>query len=228
MKDQKQKSVFFVLVLLVIGAGWATSARGREGKPITAPDNTGMVAMVDLDRVYSLVGYQGDFSQKELELNAEEKKRFDALIATRPGMLDLSELQELLQVLGKVTPTEADKVRIEALKTLSAKRNEELELLHAKPQDGLTPTDRAIIDKGSLRQRTFEGQFLPTIQNELLSHVRTGLVAFREEQFGKIRVEISKMAREKGISQVFDRQLLIYCATDLTDEAVKRLTRKPR
>ncbi len=226
MKTNTQRAMLggvLLAGLLLVGR-----ARGRETPLDGTPVQPGSVAMVDLNRVYLGAGFPAELTQKEYGLNAEARTRYEEVLALQPALLETSELQELLTLFGKTTRTDAENKRRDDLKSLAKSRSVEAQGLLAKPQDQLTPADRVQLDRITTRQRTFESQLAPSIEAEYLRQVRLKLDAFRDEQVSKIRIEVSKIARDKGIAQVFDRQALVYTGVDLTDETLQRLTRKPR
>ena len=226
MKAQQKRGMGLLVLTLLIGLGLGERARGRETPGEGEAMGTGSVAAVDINRAYNVSGFPAELSQRELSLNSEAKSRYDALIALQPAFLEPNELQELLSLAGKPTLTDAEKKRLADLKALAAKRAADAQALLAKPQDQLSATDRQTLDKNTARQRNFETQFAPTIQSEFLNQVRLGVDLFREEQVNKIRVEVGKLAKERKIAHVFDRQVLVYSTSDLTDDLIQRLNRK--
>jgi Skp family chaperone for outer membrane proteins len=202
---------------LFIGAGpYIVKAAG------TRPDSA-IRANADIQKLYSDSEIRKSIEAKMRQYGAEMFQRFDETMKLR--YLTRDELTSYSQALNAETPTEADKKKVTDIKALSEKRVNEQNLLSSKKEGDLTAADR-----GRLRELA---NMLPTQAQALeeLRQIYQQMVNDEETKetragINEVRALVAKLAKEQGVSEVFDSAAMVVAPIDLTPAAAQRLKKK--
>jgi hypothetical protein len=111
---------------------------------------------------------------------------------------------------------------LKSFKETSDKRAEELKTLQTKVD--LTDQERARLTQLTQARQRVE-QMLPDLQADFRAQQTSFLEAYRHKQYANLRVEVGKVAKERGITHVFDTNSLVYSANDLTPLMLQKLKR---
>jgi Skp family chaperone for outer membrane proteins len=134
--------------------------------------------------------------------------------------LEQKEGREYIQLLAKAMPTPDEQTRIKQLRELSESRGKRLqELVGKNPLDEMEKKELGDLTG---RQRNMEA-ILPRIQEDLEADARSRVEAVRRELFNQLRTSVAEVAKEKGVTQVFSSEALVYAATDLTPQVLQKL-----
>jgi len=215
-----KRPVFNVLVLstaLIIGAGsYVVHAAGLH------PDQ-GMVANVDMQRVFAESDTRKGIEQKIQEFGSNLGKHFDEI--TRAPYLTADEISDYSAALNAEKPTDNDKKKIDNIKAESAKRVDEAQKLGAVKQP--TAADQARIREldNMQRQRPVYLERLQKIYQQAMDEeeqkrTRAGLA--------EVRGIVGKLAKDQGFSQVYDVSAMVYAPVDLTEQAMHKTQTKKK
>lgn len=208
---------------LWLGAGTLLGSAGPPDDAGRQSPAGGAVASVDMERVFTAAGGPDLLARKAAEIDAEAVRRLNSL-ASAP-YLNRAELQEYGGLLEKSQPAPADQERIKALKAVSDQRDAELRMLQVKKDTALTDADRNRLRELADQRRLLEN-VLPKVQEDLRQQQVERVETYRREQMALLRATVGQVAREKGVSQVFDASTLIYSVTDLTGPVTQRVQKR--
>jgi len=150
-------------------------------------------------------------------------KRFDEIAGNQ--YLMSNEIEQYADALNAETPGAAEKQKIDAIKAESAKRVTEAQGLNAKKDAELSAADRArlrelttMLQQQNLVIKNLERLFQNMVNAKEAKELRLGLA--------EVRGVISKLAKDQGITQVFDTSSLVYAQADLTQAALLKVQKK--
>lgn len=202
-----------VLCLALLIGGGALAVRAGDNQP-AAP----VVAVVDMQRLFASSDAPQKLAQEAAKIGAQAEQRVRDVIAG--AFLDQKEGGEYIQLLAKAMPTPDEQARIKQLRELSESRNKRLQELSAKnPLDAMEKKELGDLNG---RQRNMEA-ILPQIQDGLQADASSRIEGVRRELFNQLRGTVGQVAKEKGVTQVFSSEALVYAATDLTPQVIQKL-----
>lgn len=199
---------FFVLG--VIGSG-----------ALAAPANDAKIGVVDSQKVYKEAPR---IKQYQEQLDGFKKTLSDKLeLRAQNLMLNAQEMDELLTLKTKESPTDADKKRITDLTDIERKKDDELKSL----QQVTTPTDQ---QKARLKELMDIQQKSKDTGAALLTDYDNQYKSKMQELQGKIDGElqaaVAKVADSKGLTLVLDKAAVMIGGTDISDAIIAALDRK--
>jgi len=142
-------------------------------------------------------------------------------------LLSSTEFEELATLKAKVTPTDAEKKRIEELESASTQREQELQALRQKT----TPTDAE-----KTRMAALQDQIKQT-DTELKDAAKQADADWQKRRYelskqvmDDVQAAVATVAKSKGITMVFNKSvgetvLVIFSTNDITDEVLKKLNK---
>lgn len=139
-------------------------------------------------------------------------------------MLTLDEQHQLGALLAQSPRTDQQKATVDELENKSSHDTQELATLQQKPAGQLTDTDKLRLDQLTTEHQTGQ-QALQTINDEYQSDFNAQQEKITNDFTDQLREVIGEVAKEKGISVVFDSSVAIYCNNDITDDVLKRLNK---
>jgi hypothetical protein len=209
-----------ILVLstaLLIGAGpYVVRAAGVGADP-------GTVANVDMQRLYD----ESDARRTAIGRVQDRARVFsDNFEATmRLQYLSLDEYEQFTNALNAEMPTEAEKKKVAELKAEAAKRADEAQKLATTPQDKLSNQDkeRLRLLNGYQQQRQqamagLQGAYRIKLDEEDARQNRLGMA--------EVRSIVTKLAKDQGITQVYDSTAMVVAPVDLTQQALTKVKAK--
>lgn len=170
----------------------------------------------------------GDVAERS-KLGQREKKEFENLRTKYGGLIQFlntnkvlarEDVQKMVDLWNKEKPTAAETQQLEALKTKAQTQSEELRRLISV----LNPTaeqQTRIRELSGMSQGTED--MLPQLDNMLGTAMQQRANAKQQEVLEKARAALQKVGKRDGFTMVFESQVAIYGATDLTDEALKTM-----
>lgn len=206
-------STIGVLCLALLLAAGALAVHARGNQP-AAP----VVAMVDMERLFTSSDAPQKLAEKSAEISAQAEQRmkdvFDgAFLAQQEG-------QEYIRLLAKAMPTPEEQARLKELRALSETRSRRLQELSGK--NPLDDMEKKELNELNGRRRNVE-LVMPRLQEDLQADAASRVEAVRRELYNQIRTVVAQVAKEKGVTQVFSSETLIYSALDLTPQVLPKL-----
>ena len=136
--------------------------------------------------------------------------------------LSEAEIKELATLYEKPTKTDVDKKRIAALEDSASAKNDRKRKLENTP----TPTDEQQQQFGKLREAEEKGQAtLKAINDDFARRVDVRQTELNNKTITDIKAVIAKIAQDKGLAVVFDSQVAIYTANDITQDVIKQVNK---
>ena len=209
-----------VSLFLGIGA-YVVQAKGRRAE--MKEQNAGIsLASVDIEKIYAEAGAEEDLIQAAQEKQKDSNNRIQRIAGA--SYLEPVELEEYGTLIGKLKPTPEEQKRMDALKLLETAREEELKDLSTKKIPTETEQKRMsyLIGRKSALARE-----LPQVSASFQAQQEDYVAAYRRYQIKALRVEVGKVAKEKGVANVFDSSSLVYSANDLTEAVVSYIKKHP-
>lgn len=224
MAKQNLASILVLALGLLLGAG-ALVSHARQGEEKQGEAMVlSKVASVDLDRLYRASDAPQIVDRQFIEFEMELQSRLNDIVERT--FLDFNELQEYVNLLGKPTPEQADRDRIQALRQISSQRQANMRQLQAKPEKELTPEEKKTILSTTERVRLFQTQWLPILRREYESLAAARRNEAQRLQEERLREIVRQIAKDKGFTHVFDSGTLVYSVHDLTPIALPKVTKK--
>ncbi len=216
MRRPFASNLILIAALFIAAGPYVVRAAGTR-----LPD--GSTAMVDLQRVYG----ESD-ARKTADIHTGEYARlmgqhFDEIAAMQ--YLATAEIRDYSDALNADKPTPADMQKMATIKAEAAKRAAEAQALASKKDADLTPADRKRIGElNSMQQQQapvlgqLQRLYQQMVNEEDAKQTRLGMA--------EVRTVVAKMAKDQGISQVFDATCLVYTPVDLTTAALAKVAKK--
>jgi Skp family chaperone for outer membrane proteins len=132
------------------------------------------------------------------------------------------EIKELAALLEKKTPTDVEKKRISELDdkgSLKVVQKQRLETNNAATPE----QNKQLADLNTMEQKGLV--VLKALSEDYARRVEAKEVELNNKTVLAIKATIGTVAKEKGISVVYDSQVAIYTANDLTDEVIKQINK---
>lgn len=176
------------------------------------------IGSVNLPRIQAGYSKAADMQKQIEELNTRLQAQFN--IQQNGVMLNKTELARLGTLVSKSPRTDAETAELTNLQQKAARDAQELTTLQQKP----SPTDA---DKARLTTLTTQAQAGQQALQEISDGYRAQAQAEQErlsvQLSDQIKAAITAVAVQRGLAVVFDGQLAIYTANDITDDVLKRL-----
>ncbi len=204
--------------ILFAAAGGTGSAWAQKNAPASAP----VFGSVDTAKcAQESKGRQA--SEDELRGFGQTLERaLQRLSGSSSRFLTEAEIKELAALYEKEPASEGDKKRIQELETKGDASSAELSRL----QQVGSPTDA---DKKKFSDLTTEQQkgdaVLQSVRDTYLARVNARREELSMKYTNQIRETVGKIAKDKGLTVVFDSQFVLYTATDITQDVIKALNK---
>ena len=217
MSNRRTLNTLILAAALMIGAGPYVVKAARTVAEPPAMANIDLQAVYNESETRKATDTKTGLYARKLDQKFSELGNLPYL--TTVEIRDLSDLV----IKENLTPEEAKQmadVRAEA-----EKRANEVQQLAAKKDADLTAADRnRMRELNNMRQTQpqnmlkVQGLYQLLVNEEDQKNTRAGMA--------ELRAQIAKLAKEKGISEVFDTTALIVAPADLTKDAIQRLKKK--
>ena len=170
----------------------------------------------------------GDVAEKS-KLCVREKQEFEALRTKYGSLIQFlntnkavarEDATKIIDIWRKDAPTAAENQQLEQLKTKAQTQSEELRRLISV----LNPTaeqQSRIRELSGWSQATED--VLPQLDNLLGQAMQSRANTKQQEVLDKARAAVQKVGKRDGFTMVFESQVAVYGATDLTSEALKTM-----
>lgn len=130
------------------------------------------------------------------------------------------EIKELAALYEKPTPTDAEKKRISALEDAATLKS----AAKGRLENTASPTEDQRKEYGTLTATEQSGaQVLKGISDGFSQRVDARQADLQTKQLATIKAAITKLAKEQGLSVVFDSQVAYFTANDITADVVKEI-----
>ena len=207
--------------LFVLGAATLALA-SLAARPAHAAPSAGVpvFASVDINKIQSQstkkAKYDADLHALADRLDYAFKQQAASI------MLTPEDQNELGTLLAKANPTEGDRTRIAALQTQAANAAKQYTDLQQKQNP--TPADTSQI--ATLASQYKAGQdALQKISDQYQNQLKTLNEKDATEFTVDVKEAIAAVAKQQGITVVFDSSVAVYTSNDITDEVVKRINK---
>jgi hypothetical protein len=212
------------LILALLIASCALVARAKEPRSDQADTVTnGVIASIDMEEVYNISGAPQELDQAARQNQAQGAQRINQVMAV--PYLESTELEEYGTLIGKAKMTPVEEKRANELKTVNDQRAVELRTLQTKQNAELTADEKTRLGHLIDLKQTLETQVRPGLVADFRGQQEGWVAEFRHRQLIKLRQEVAKVAKEKGIAHVFDSGTLVYSVNDLTPAVLQRLAK---
>jgi Skp family chaperone for outer membrane proteins len=212
----------FVVMISIFGLAvglFFSSARAAESSKPT-------FGSVDVEKVFA--GYNKAKQQsQDLQVYVEQmRNKLTERKANR--LLSTEEFNQLMDLETKANPTTDDKKKTEQIKELSRQREQELEGLQQKKD--LTTADRDRLNE--LQDQIGKtDSALQSDQDKYQKEIDKRKSDFIQQGLQDIQAKVASVAKSKGISIVFTRNLgdamfVIYSEVDVTEDVITALNKK--
>lgn len=174
--------------------------------------------MVDLERVER----ESTFFKTRLEQLQGLENRYRTAIQTLAENIVQSdeERQELANLLLAESLSPEQQQRVQQLTQAARQRATELQQLRQKPQP--TETEKAALER--FTQMEARGrEALQALQQQLAQQFEQRRQQLNEEVRKAVDEIVAQVAKEKKLTAVFTKGVILYAENDITDEVIKRL-----
>ncbi|NLC56023.1 MAG: hypothetical protein GX774_04205 [Armatimonadetes bacterium] len=210
------------LRLLVTVALAGSACIATVALPARAAEQTpdGSIGVVDFERVskdaapYKAANEEIGRLQNGLQQNLQE--------AVRYVFLNADETKELILILDAKEPTAPQQARLAELKKLAEEREKRYNELANTPN----PNDEQRTELGNLgamQQDREREKALREMQQRYVGELEKKVSEVRERLDKAAREAIAEIAKQKKLSIVVPKELVIFGGVDITDEVIKKL-----
>jgi|JRYG01.1.fsa_nt_gb Skp family chaperone for outer membrane proteins len=201
---------------IVCCLAFALNADGQAGKPQ-------VFATVDVEKVNS------EFIERKTEeanLRALDS-RFRQRIQRRQAMpfLDEEEHKTIDSLEEKDNKTAEETKRLKDLTDKGNALNAQVTTLRTKEDSKLTPEEKEALRKFESDFQALQGR-LQKLNEELNQQMQQRVDATGDRLMQKFKAAVQKVAEQKGITLVFNSQVVLYAGSDLTAAVLKELNGK--
>ena len=170
----------------------------------------------------------GDVAEQS-KLGQREKKDFEALRTKFGALIQFlntnkvvarDDSSKIIDIWRKEAPTPAETQQLETLKTKAQTQSEELRRLISVLNPSAEQSAR-IRELSGWSQTTED--ILPQLDNALGQAMQARAGAKQQDVLDKARAAVNKVGKRDGYTMVFENQVAVYGATDLTSEALKTM-----
>jgi len=207
------------LSTIVLCIVFAVRAGGQDKKPAST------LATVDFQKIVSESKARKDISDQLQAMRA----RFDKQLQRRDQMPFLTEAEqkELDEIDKKdvAARSEAEKKRWDELVKKATDLSNEIQALRQKPEKDLTAEDKKKISDA---EQTFvkAQQQYAALRDQLTNELQQFEKTNSEKLMKEIRAAVTKVAEPKGITMVFNNEVVLYAGVDLTEPVLAELNKK--
>lgn len=197
------------LAAVVIAFSIATPARAQ-----------GQFAIVNFRKCATEAKFKQELDAKFAELRKRLEAVFQKLKDANAVFLSPAEIKELAGLYEKPQPNDAEKKRIETLQQIADQRAGAARRL----DNTATPTDEQKKELEKLAQMQQDGAAaLQEVGNDFSKRVETQGTDFEEQLSAKVKEAVAAVAKEKNLLIVFDSNVVVYAAADITPDVIKIL-----
>ncbi|MDQ2687264.1 MAG: OmpH family outer membrane protein [Armatimonadota bacterium] len=185
-----------------------------------APSASFAFGSVDLSKI--LAGYKkkANLDQQIQALSQKLDAQFKQQVSS--DMLSAANQQTLTTLLSKPTLSDADKAQITMLQQQSTKDAAELAALQQKQNPSAEDTARM---QALTQQRQTGQQALQDTADAYKAQVQTEQDRLSAQLSATVRTAVGDVAKEHKLMMVFDAQITVYSANDITDDVLARLNK---
>ena len=178
----------------------------------------GAIGSVDLHKVLASYNKKTP-AQDQLE---QMTNQLQQVYATQSAynMLTADQQKQLGNLLLKANRTSADDAQVQALEGQSQKDAQTLAALQQKKD--LTDADRTQLAQLTDEQQA-GAQAVQTIHDDYIQRLNQQNDQVEHETLDDIRSAVAAVAKQKGLSVVFDGDVAIYTANDITQAVIAKL-----
>lgn len=205
------KSLLPLVASVVLAAAVSGGARADSGPSFGS---------IDLGKVQT--GYT---KRADLEKSIQDlADRLQMAIKTQStsDMLSLAQQKQLGDLLVKPNQTDADRSAETTLQNQS--RADATELATLQQKQNLSDTERGRLDVLTKEQQAGKAA-IEQVNSDYSDQVRQQQDKVSAQFTDLVRQAIAAVAKDKGLSVVFDSSVAVYTANDITDDVLKRLNK---
>jgi len=136
------------------------------------------------------------------------------------SMLSADQQKQLGNLLLKQNKTAADQAQIQTLESQSQKDAQALAALQQKKD--LTDADRTQLAQLTDEQQN-GAQALQAVQDDYRQRLEQQNQQLNQQSLDEIRDAVASVAKQKGLTVVFDASVAIYTANDITQAVINKL-----
>ncbi len=214
--------VLSVGLLITVGALVAGAKEPRDDSGRAAAGES--IGSVDIEDVYNASALAQDLDQAAHGHEAEGAQRINKIMAV--PYLEHAELEEYGTLIGKAKQDPEEEKRAAALKSTNDERAAELRGLETKQNAALTAEDKTRMSHLNDLKQTLQNQVRPGLVADFRQQQEGWIADYRHRQILTLRQEVAKVAKEKGIANVFDAGSLVYSVNDLTPIVLQRVAKR--
>jgi Skp family chaperone for outer membrane proteins len=177
---------------------------------------------VDLQKIQDGYAKRDDLDKSIQAVGNDLQTRFTE--QQNSAMLSTDDQEKLGAVLAKAAAdrTDADRAAITQLETKSSQDAQELAGLQQKAS--LTDADKARLTTLTAEQQAGK-QAIQQVHDEYMDLIKKQQDKVAGDFTALVKSAIAEVAKDRGLSIVFDSTLAIYCANDITDDVLKKLNK---
>ena len=204
--------------VFVLTVGGATASLAQKTAPIAAP----VFGSVDLQKCAQESKGRQESEDQLRAFAAGLDKALQRLAGGSSRFLAEPDMRELSALYEKDPASDADKKRIQALEAQGDAGGAELSRLQQVPAQ--TDAEKKRFAGLTAQQQKGDGIL------QAIRETYSGRLAARREELsnkytGQIRDAVGKIAKDKGLTIVFDSQFALYTANDITPDVIKQLNK---
>jgi Skp family chaperone for outer membrane proteins len=181
---------------------------------------TAQIGSVDLQKIQNGYAKRDDLLKQINDINAQLSDRLKRQSAS--DMLSADQQSQLGALLAKPQPTDADTAAIAQLENQSSHDTQEMATLQQKAD--LTDADKLRLNVLMAEHQAGQ-QALQTTSDSYTDELKEEGDKIQGQFDDKVRAAIAAVAKERGLAVVFDAQLALYTANDITDDVLARLNK---
>lgn len=204
-------------VIAVTLAGSAVLGGARCAR---AADAAPAFGSVDQQKIQAGYNKRADLERSIQDINVRLSNQLKLISSS--DMLSGAQQQELQTLLSKPDQSDADKARITALQAQSNKDAAELRALQQKADPNAD--DKARLSALTAQQQASH-QALQALSESYNEQFKTEADKVTAQFTDSVKHAIAAVAKDKGLSIVFDSTVAVYTANDISDEVIKRLNK---
>jgi Skp family chaperone for outer membrane proteins len=207
-----------ILVVVALLACAVANTHAASADPAAAA--TSQIGSVDLQRIQSGYAKRQELTDQIDAIKTQLSDRLKRQSAS--DMLSADQQNQLGTLLAKAPPTDADTAAIAQLENQSSHDTQEMATLQQKAD--LTDADKLRLNVLVAEHQAGQ-QALQTISDNYTDQLNTEGDKVEADFSAKVRAAIGTVAKEHGLAVVFDAQLALYTANDITDEVLAHLNK---
>jgi Skp family chaperone for outer membrane proteins len=199
-----------LLIVAILAVGLAAS------HPALA--QAGAIGSVDINKVVASYGKKSA-AQDQLQQMANQLQQ---TLGTQSdySMLTADQQKQLGNLLLKANRTTADDAQVQSLEAQSQKDAQALAALQQKKD--LTDADRTQLSQLTDEQQA-GGQALQAVHDDYMQRLNQQSDQVNLQTLDDIRAAVAAVAKQKGLSVVFDGAVAIYTTNDITQAVIAKL-----